>query len=442
MEKENKLKLNKNWEIPDDITFWDLSDIFERKDFWESLSNLILNSQNESLVVSINADWGEWKTDFLKRWNNHLKDKKWLNTIYFNSFKNDFIEDPFLALLWEILNHYEWEQTTYEKIKDKWTNILKWLIPLTWKIAWRFILWWDIEQVEDRMENWIEWEIAKEIWNNLKEYNEKENSIKIFIKTLEKIIKDKWQLVFIIDELDRCRPDFALRLLERIKHFFDIKWLYFVLWINKKQIEAYITKIYWNIDSATYLQKFIDIETILPKNIEIWWDIEKFINLKIHKEYKDIFYEKNDTNSLLNEKSDLIILFAEKFNLSFRQIEKMINYLVLFRKTLSGHKYYLNGIIIILIFLKVYSPEKYNDLKIWKLNSYELIEYLKINAENTYGENLIEYLEFFHYDKIDDELLDKFWEKLWYRNLYDLQSLDYRKTILKTHFEHLEIFKL
>ena len=38
-------------------------------------------------------------------------------------------------------------------------------------------------------------------------------------ETVEKLDKP---LVFIIDELDRCRPDFSIRLIERIKHFFDI----------------------------------------------------------------------------------------------------------------------------------------------------------------------------------------------------------------------------
>jgi predicted KAP-like P-loop ATPase len=38
--------------------------------------------------------------------------------------------------------------------------------------------------------------------------------------------KEKKPLVFIVDELDRCKPEFAIRLIERIKHFFDIPKLY------------------------------------------------------------------------------------------------------------------------------------------------------------------------------------------------------------------------
>lgn len=227
------VKINQWLELDNKIKFDDETDVLKRKTFWDSLLNLITNSENESLVISINAEWWEWKTDFLKRWKNYLNDEKNINTIYFNSFKNDFIEDPFIPLLWEILNIL-WEKTFTKWIYEKWINILKWIWPLVWKVWARWLMKWDNEQVNDDLEKLIEWDIIKEIWNKLEKYLEKDKEIEDFKETLEKNIEEKWQLIFIIDELDRCRPDFSLRLLERIKHFFDIKWLYFILWINKK----------------------------------------------------------------------------------------------------------------------------------------------------------------------------------------------------------------
>lgn len=81
------LKQSKNSD--DTITFKD--DLFNRKSFWESLANLILNSWNESLTISIDANWGEWKSTFLKMWKNYLlteknTTEKPLNVVYFDSF--------------------------------------------------------------------------------------------------------------------------------------------------------------------------------------------------------------------------------------------------------------------------------------------------------------------------------------------------------------------
>jgi predicted KAP-like P-loop ATPase len=305
-----------------DIPSFDEEDLFERKFFWESLMNLIEYSENESLVLSIDAPWWEWKTHFLFKWKS-LLEEKWRKVIYFDSFKNDYIEDPFTALLWEVMKVFKWDITTYEKIKEKWTNVLKSIIPLAWKIWARIVLWWDIKWVEDKLEEIIEWEIVEWIGVSIKSYIRQEDVIESFKKTLQEAIKKDWKIIFIIDELDRCRPDFAFRLLERMKHFFDIPGLYFVLWINKNQLLSYISKIYWDIDKIKYLQKFIDIETTLPiirqpdKNPS-----EKYVKLLI-KENRDIFLEKDvwESHHILQVFKNII----KYWDFSLRDIEKAFN---------------------------------------------------------------------------------------------------------------------
>jgi len=78
-------------------------------------------------------------------------------------------------------------------------------------------------------------------------------------------------LVFIIDELDRCRPDFAIRLIERIKHFFDIKNIVFVLVMDKAQFSKVVCHNYGYDDNSSeeYLEKFIDFSIKLnPSKLE------------------------------------------------------------------------------------------------------------------------------------------------------------------------------
>ena len=71
-------------------------------------------------------------------------------------------------------------------------------------------------------------------------------------------------LVFIIDELDRCRPTFAIELLERVKHIFDVPNIVFVFGINRDELVKSLESVYGDIDAGTYLRRFFDMEFVLP----------------------------------------------------------------------------------------------------------------------------------------------------------------------------------
>ena len=68
-------------------------------------------------------------------------------------------------------------------------------------------------------------------------------------------------MVVVIDELDRCRPDYALSLLEIIKHFFNVGGVHFVLGVNLKELQNSVRARHGSgVDAAKYLQKFVSIE--------------------------------------------------------------------------------------------------------------------------------------------------------------------------------------
>jgi len=73
-------------------------------------------------------------------------------------------------------------------------------------------------------------------------------------------------LVVIIDELDRCRPDYAVRMLERVKHFFDVNGVVFVIASDGKNLPAAVNSQYGaGLDGEEYLRKFFDYEYMLPE---------------------------------------------------------------------------------------------------------------------------------------------------------------------------------
>ena len=74
------------------------------------------------------------------------------------------------------------------------------------------------------------------------------------------------KLVIFVDELDRCRPNFAIEILESIKHYFDDDRIIFVMSVNKSQLIHTVAQYYGNdFDSSLYLNKFFDINIQLPK---------------------------------------------------------------------------------------------------------------------------------------------------------------------------------
>ena len=101
-------------------------------------------------------------------------------------------------------------------------------------------------------------------------------------------------LVFIIDELDRCRPTFAIQLLERVKHIFDVTNIVFVFGINRGELVKSLESVYGKIDAGTYLRRFFDMEFVLtaPEPAEFCRNLVKRYQLDAF--FSDLAKTEND----------------------------------------------------------------------------------------------------------------------------------------------------
>lgn len=80
------------------------------------------------------------------------------------------------------------------------------------------------------------------------------------------IVEKAEKLVVFIDELDRCKPSFAIEMLERIKHYFDDERIVFVVSLNKEQLIHTISHYYGSeFDATRYLNRFFDVSINLPE---------------------------------------------------------------------------------------------------------------------------------------------------------------------------------
>lgn len=111
-------------------------------------------------------------------------------------------------------------------------------------------------------------------------------------------------MIFIIDELDRCNPYYAVKVLERIKHLFNIPNIVFVLSIDKEQLSNSIRGYYGSdlIKADEYLKRFIDIEYTLPDP-----DVDVFANIYLIITILDLFFLIHKTKRIIKIQVLLVI---------------------------------------------------------------------------------------------------------------------------------------
>lgn len=146
-----------------------------------------------------------------------------------------------------------------------------------------------------------------------------EAEIKAFLKECKAENADR--IVIFIDELDRCRPTFAVQLLERIKHYFHVEDVTFVLAINSVELIHTIRAFYGQeFDATRYLDRFFDFRIGLPQaDISLYLKQMQFID---EKETQEIYSD------------EILRSLAEKYNLSLREIEKLCRAL----RTIGGYQ--------------------------------------------------------------------------------------------------------
>ena len=192
------------------------SDCMNLKAFADDLFNNIqidnLLSEN-SVVISLNAKFGMGKSHFLEMFKNYLKDEKQAETILINSWKNDFCDEPLIVICSEIIKHLQ-EKNNKESI-----SICKQFISLIGifgDISNQYIdnkTGVNFKEIYDKNKHPIDGNKIYEQFVAKRDLFDKLNQ-SIAEYTAEK------QLIILIDELDRTRPDYAINFLETLKHFF------------------------------------------------------------------------------------------------------------------------------------------------------------------------------------------------------------------------------
>lgn len=340
------------YKIQDENARFTNRDEFERKKIAEKLYNLLKNNIQGLSPVMINGAWGAGKTEFCAKFINYIKDEEQNSTpnvivpLYINAFQADHTDQAFMTIMGVLYSYLEEnpeDQSVCKDLLKRATPIFKGLAKLGInegaKLALNFAVGAVIpdnlkdatsELVKVALEN-SDNILDKELQEKFKSFAKLDETITAFKNTL-KARAEKTPFIIFVDELDRCRPDFSVALLECIKHIFDIENVQFVLVCNSMQLTASIKHRYGaSIDAENYLEKFFGFKVNLINNEVLSVDYKKEQRINRELKYlrklidKSILGEElyNYLNDILfHGRNQYLILTIFIFPLSLRLREK------------------------------------------------------------------------------------------------------------------------
>lgn len=228
----------------------------------EKLSNLI-ERFSQPLVVALDAPWGAGKSVFLKCWvgAHEAENGGSAKTVYFDAFKHDFMDDPLIGLTGVISERVATKGTKaryWKQAKEAAPKLARSVARVGLAIATSGIT----EVAKPIVDSGLE-AGSKELEKASEEFWKKEDGKRAAMQGFREALTNlaaEQKLVIVVDELDRCRPDYALSLLEVIKHFFDVPNVHFVLGVNLRELANSVRARYGaRIQADRYLQKFVTI---------------------------------------------------------------------------------------------------------------------------------------------------------------------------------------
>ena len=185
-------------------------------------------------------------------------------------------------------------------------------------------------------------------------------------------------MIFIIDELDRCRPTFAIELMERVKHIFDVPNLVFVFGINRSELCRSLQSVYGDIDATVYLRRFFDMEFTLPS-----LGSEQFCRSTLAKFGLEEFFRsqsvRGNNNKHYNDYRTLsegFPILCGKFDLSLRDIVYCVGLIALAGRNLPENQMMFPWLLSLLIPLKLRNPELFRQFVLGERRASEVLDYL------------------------------------------------------------------
>ncbi|WP_230625622.1 P-loop NTPase fold protein [Photobacterium leiognathi] len=248
------------------------------------------DDQKRNYVLNLNAEWGAGKTYFLKRWSEDLKEH--YPVVYVDAWKKDYSDDPLMTVISSIIDQLRKQagkdkDSPEFKVPRKLIGLLKAAAPGIGRGLFKRYVGIDpVEvmnadsdninignivdengnEVEDKDGNPIDMSFAasEAVKYLINEHDAKsaaidslKTSVFEWVSAVVGIRRKELPAFIFIDELDRCRPSYAVEMLETIKHIFDIDGVVFVVAIDTEQLQHAVKAVYGEgFNAKMYLSRF------------------------------------------------------------------------------------------------------------------------------------------------------------------------------------------
>lgn len=353
-----------------------------------------LDKNNDVKVLNINAPWGAGKTFFLTNWKAELSETR--ACIYFNAWENDYCGDPFIALtshindaLKALVDPVTVGEIALADFRAKASKLIVSATPIIAKGILKRMSGVDLSDITDVIEQDSVADAAsaaleklldsnKQTLQTVQEFKSKFSELALAASNYQAVANSGLPapLYIFIDELDRCRPTYAIELLERIKHFFDIANCKFIIATDTEQLKHSIGAIYGTgFESGRYLKRFFDVEYVLRRtNLEQWistlnLDFKGIPEYPIATHYNGPHHWSNetiapDTRAIfsgefqLTRNQIIILALTKTFRIKPRELEKCLQHLRAVYSTMQVDEFDLFWAAY-LIFLKDEAPDYY-----------------------------------------------------------------------------------
>ncbi|PSW06060.1 KAP family P-loop NTPase fold protein [Photobacterium lipolyticum] len=311
---------------------FDDRDEFQRKKIAEKVIQLLRSPIDVSPMV-IDGDWGTGKTEFCHKLINWMKTEDHYHIIYVDAFNADHANEPLLTVLAEVIKVLPNDEAQNTFIQKALPAVRYGLKALA-KAGVAHLLRQDATDVANDFDKEIQQAanqaIDTSVESLLKDHVKASESLLALQTALKEIAAEKPMILF-IDELDRCRPDFAINMLEIIKHTFDVEGVQFVLVTNTKQLKASINHCYGpTVDAQRYLDKFLKFSFALP--IVIPEQYEKTLAATNHF-VQLVQNSETLANTQLHQDADLSFIrhIIQKHDVSLREVETLVRYFEIYQ---------------------------------------------------------------------------------------------------------------
>lgn len=254
-----------------EVTKFD-EDLLELREFSERLEKFIEVEHDYvegSLVVALSAKFGSGKTSFLRMWTDALNNKEESPIIVnLNAWESDYLGDPLFAIISALSNSLEKKGESTGKLISAAKDFGWFATAVGSQIVAKFT---GIHPVaagkiaEEKKE--ARYGFGDGIPDSFSIFEGRKKAMEALKSAIQGYVESNTpKILFLVDELDRCRPDYAISYLETIKHIFNIQGAVFVLAADRKQLENSAKAAFGsNLDFEEYYRKFIHREVSLPE---------------------------------------------------------------------------------------------------------------------------------------------------------------------------------